>query len=102
MRFSRSLPKDRGQVPVPVAVAAPSWTGVYAGANVGYGWGDSSPTITATDPGTTAFIKAIRSGSINPAPFDTNGTFGGLQTGYNYQFAPNLLVGIETTSSGAT
>ena len=44
----------------------------------------------------TAFIKAISSGSINPAPFDTNGTFGGLQTGYNYQFAPNWLVGIET------
>ena len=84
------------KAPVPTAVAAPSWTGFYAGPNLGYGWGDRSPTITATDPGTTAFIKAISSGSINPAPFGTSGVVGGLQIGYNFQFAPNWLVGIET------
>ena len=77
-------------------MAAPSWTGFYVGANLGYGWGDSSPEITATDPGTRNFINAIRVGSINPAPFDTKGIFGGLQIGYNYRFAPNWLVGIET------
>ena len=85
------------KAPVLAAVATPSWTGFYAGANLGYGWGDRSPTITATEPGTTAFIKAILSGSgsINPAPFNTSGVFGGLQVGYNYQFAPRWLVGVE-------
>ena len=84
------------KAPVLTALAVPSWTGFYAGANLGYGWGDRSPTITATDPGTTAFIKAISSGWINPAPFGTSGVVGGFQFGYNFQFAPNWLVGIET------
>ena len=88
------------KAPVLAAVASPSWTGFYAGANLGYGWGDRSPTIAATDPGTTAFIKAIRSGSINPAPFDAGGISGGLQIGYNYQLAPNWLGGNRNRLSG--
>lgn len=85
------------KAPVLTAVASPSWTGFYAGANLGYAWGGESPQLyTPTDGGTSAFIRAIRSGSITPPPFDTRGISGGLQIGYNFQFAPNWLVGIET------
>lgn len=49
-----------------------SWTGFYIGANAGWGWGSS--------------------GSYSPSGF-----VGGLQAGYNWQFAGSpFVVGIET------
>ncbi|QRG07452.1 porin family protein [Xanthobacter dioxanivorans] len=59
----------------PVAYAQPApvftWTGFYLGANVGYGWGSS--------------------GFDSPA-----GAVGGLQAGYNFQFASPFVLGVET------
>jgi outer membrane immunogenic protein len=81
--------------PLLAPLAAPSWTGFYAGANVGYGWGDNAATVTANDPATRFFSGVVDSGSIHPPRFDTNGVFGGLQVGYNQQFAVNWLAGIE-------
>jgi outer membrane immunogenic protein len=51
-----------------------SWTGLYLGGVVGYGWGD-------VDTDTTSF--------------DADGFLGGVYTGYNYQFPNNVVVGIE-------
>jgi outer membrane immunogenic protein len=61
------------QPPAPAAqVVTPvfSWTGVYLGANLGYGW-------------------------ANAGPFDDNGFVGGGQIGYNYEFGNHLVLGIE-------
>ncbi|MDR6951754.1 outer membrane immunogenic protein [Ancylobacter sp. 3268] len=63
--------------PAPAAYAAPvpvfTWTGFYLGANAGYGWGEADFSD------------------------DTNGFLGGIQAGYNWQFAGSpLVVGIET------
>ncbi|MGU3494303.1 outer membrane protein [Xanthobacteraceae bacterium A53D] len=52
-----------------------SWTGFYVGANAGYGWADFDSDITGIAP---------------------KGWFAGLQAGYNYQFANNVVLGIET------
>jgi outer membrane immunogenic protein len=62
----------------PPAVTAPvplayNWTGFYIGGHAGAGWLDSD----------TAFI-------------------GGGQIGYNWQFTPNWLIGIEGDASKAT
>jgi outer membrane immunogenic protein len=81
-----------------------SWTGVYFGVNGGYGWqsqttdpvqlftNDTTPVnlgdATAASRGTIGDIRAA-------------GGFGGFQVGYNYQFAPYLLVGIETDFQGS-
>lgn len=52
-----------------------SWTGFYVGAHVGYGWGE-----------------IIESTAVELKP---NGILAGFQAGYNYQFAPNWVLGIE-------
>lgn len=59
------------------AAPLPSWTGVYAGVTLGYGFGDTS---LDTVPGVEV---------------DTNGIAGGLFGGAQYQF-DNFVVGAET------
>jgi len=79
---------DIRRPPPPVAKApafmAPpfSWTGFYVGANLGYGWGDGSGTMTAG--GATGRI----SGS-------GGGVLGGGQIGYNWQTGV-FVFGVET------
>lgn len=78
-------PVSAADIPVrgPVYTKAPppapvfNWTGFYVGAHIGYGWGE-------TDWSTV----------IEPS-----GVFGGLQLGYNWQFNPNWVVGVETDIS---
>ena len=61
------------QPPAPAPVVTPvfSWSGVYLGANLGYGWADTN------------------------VGGDDNGFFGGGQIGYNYEFDNHLVLGIE-------
>lgn len=81
--------------PMAPAPIAPSWTGFYAGLNLGYGWTDDrSITVSANDPSTQAFLNNVIA-NVSPSP-KSHGILGGLQLGYNYQFAPSWLVGIET------
>ena len=67
-----------------------TWTGFYGGVHAGWGWDNSSADV-----------------AFPPATFDAasldqndNGFVGGGQIGYNYQFAPNWVVGIEGDFSG--
>jgi outer membrane immunogenic protein len=64
--------------PVPVSPAF-SWTGFYAGANVGGGFG-----------ATNAFNSYLGPNSVR-----ADGGLGGVQAGYNYQLSPLFVVGIE-------
>lgn len=60
-----------------------TWTGVYIGAHGGYGFGNEKLVPFA-------------------GPFadvDTDGAFGGIQSGANWQFSRNWLIGIEADSS---
>ncbi|WP_454916582.1 outer membrane protein [Xanthobacter sediminis] len=86
------------------------WTGVYAGLNVGFGWGTSGSAETlgiplidnmAADPiwGTPfGFTAAANSGT---ASLGQSGFLGGLQAGYNYQWGPSTVVGVEADIQGA-
>ena len=69
-------------VAVPVGF---SWTGIYGGVHLGYGWGRSNwgfiPAGTFTSP-------------------SSDGIFGGVQLGYNYQIN-QLVLGIEGDASAA-
>jgi outer membrane immunogenic protein len=74
--------------PMAVTAAVPfSWTGWYIGANIGGAWGaGSSASATPGAFDETPLISIDTKGS---------GVFGGLQLGYNWQFAPAWVAGIE-------
>lgn len=75
--------------PVMAVMPVFSWTGFYLGANVGYGWGDTSgyEPYFSND---YVYTGLITSGSGSP-----DGWFGGFQAGYNYQFYNNVVLGAE-------
>ena len=80
------------KAPAPIAAPAYNWTGFYVGAHAGYRWADADFTAAAYsfNPGTGTVNIPARSEGYN-----LNGGIVGLQVGYNYQFAPNWLIGIE-------
>jgi outer membrane immunogenic protein len=58
-----------------------TWTGLYGGVNGGYSWNDGDAVV---------FNSAV---GIRPNP--TGGLFG-AQLGYNWQFTPDWVFGVET------
>lgn len=65
--------------PIPVTPIF-TWTGFYLGIVGGYNWGKTDWTID----------------NIDVARFDANGGNIGGTVGYNYQFANNVVLGLET------
>ena len=65
-----------------------NWTGFYIGGNVGGGWDDVKSLELA--PGT----PGLPTGTVFPTARGS-GWLGGVQAGYNWQVAPNFLVGLE-------
>jgi outer membrane immunogenic protein len=70
----RARPAYKAPPPVAAPVPYSNWSGFYIGGHAGGGWGEDSDS---------AFV-------------------GGGQIGYNWQFTPNLLIGIEGDFSGTT
>jgi outer membrane immunogenic protein len=71
----------------PAPVAAPvafNWTGFYIGVHGGVGGGDFDLTFYDPDSG-----DSIQYGD------NGFGAFGGAQIGYNWQFSPNWVAGVE-------
>ena len=88
-------------MPMKAPVAAPysNWTGFYVGLNAGGGWGHSNdPTSATSDPNTPPnYFSAASTAAVNSAGAEstnTSGFTGGLQAGYNWQWA-NIVAGIE-------
>ncbi len=87
------MPVKAPVVPAPAPIY--NWTGFYVGVHAGWGWSD--PTVAVTP--SPAFVSA--SGyETNSFDQNTNGFIGGGQIGYNFQFAPNWVIGIEGDISG--
>jgi len=86
--------------PAPVYTKAPppavvsSWTGFYGGLDAGYGAVDptatQSDTLLSNTPGSPANALNPLSVSLNKSGFLAGG-----HIGYNYQFAPTWVAGIE-------
>lgn len=75
--------------PGPSYVAIPSsWTGFYGGLTAGYGWGTERNNLSA---------NGVDAGGL--ASNDPNGVLAGGTIGYNYQFLPSFLVGVEADLS---
>jgi outer membrane immunogenic protein len=101
-----------------IAVKAPppppepvyNWTGFYAGFNFGGAVGTSNNATTTTTPlvdGLTQFFQgASPSGSTagansGVAGLNQSGPIGGFQLGYNWQFSPLIVFGLEADIQGA-
>ncbi len=86
------------KAPPPIAAPIWSWTGFYIGAHAGYGFGaDDGIDTTGQAVGNIAnVLGGARPGSVT---LDRDGFVGGGQIGYNWQFAPNWLFGVETDIS---
>jgi outer membrane immunogenic protein len=79
----------------PAPLPAFSWTGCYAGAHAGWGWGKSDFTqrnVTETLGTTSAFTTTTG--------VDTSGAVFGGQVGCDWQFAPRFVVGVQGMFAG--
>ena len=93
-----------GIVALAATVASPvqaqdyNWSGVYAGAHVGYGWSD----VAARDvlPPNGGFFTPLGPAAGQGFTFDLDGVIGGAQVGIQHQWG-NIVLGAEiSTSSG--
>ncbi len=79
--FAADMPLKAVKAPVAPAY---DWTGIYGGVNIGYGVGHDPAYLSE------GIFVASEAVGIQPA-----GVVGGFQAGYNWQFAPHWVTGIE-------
>ncbi|ARN79923.1 outer membrane protein [Methylocystis bryophila] len=119
MGMGSALAADLPSRKAPVYVPPPpplTWNGFYAGLNIGGAWNSNSPnnevsaywdprlpfgsSFTAPGFGTTPNLFFLpNSGNNNGG---NAGVVGGLQVGYNFQFNPSIVVGVETDFQGSS
>ncbi len=98
---------DLGRRPVYKAPPPPpppviSWTGFYVGINGGYGWDSFKyPYDISCAPPHVCMVPALDPFGAGEAELRSNGFFGGGQIGYNWQFAPTWVAGVEADIQGA-
>lgn len=81
-------------------VAEIGWTGGYLGVNGGYGWGHADALATPGDPNTQRVFNGQPNVPSVTAAINTKGWLGGIQAGYDWQFAPRLVLGFEADFDG--
>jgi outer membrane immunogenic protein len=73
-----------------------TWTGLYGGINIGYGFGDNAQETGALGYVFQGAAPALPLGSAWSVGQNLSGVVGGGQVGYNYQMTPWLVLGLET------
>lgn len=81
--------KARSFAPVPF-----TWSGYYAGINVGYGFSSTTTDVLGTNP-----AGVVRQSLLIPGSENRTGFLGGVQLGLNFQ-SGNIVYGLETDLSG--
>ncbi len=89
------------QVPPPPPMPSMSWTGFYAGINVGYDWGGkTNPKVNFTDPtGAIGLAPYAAAGGFRFPNQSPSGALGGGQVGYDQQFG-NFVLGLAADFQG--
>jgi outer membrane immunogenic protein len=99
--FAADLPA-RKAAPVYVPPAPTfSWTGLYGGVNIGYGFGAGGNEYGGLGYVSSQGFPLPPVGEAWSLPSNLNGVLGGGQVGYNLQFNPWLVVGVETDIQAA-
>ena len=81
------------------------WTGAYVGVNAGY---LNSVGRTNTEAGISPVSTSVEespnlvNSATNQFNNRSNGFLGGVQVGYNYQFSPSFVAGVEADLQGST
>jgi outer membrane immunogenic protein len=114
--FAADLPSRKAEPYLPPPPPPPPmWTGFYAGLNAGYGFGTNSNTQSIAsgyhgynywNEGYEGYVGGVStlgaglalSGVGNNS--NQNGFIGGGQVGYNYQWGPSFVIGIEADIQG--
>lgn len=89
LSYKFGAPVASGGAYAPAPLSAAGWTGFYLGSHAGWAWtsGDTQSAVT-TVPGFTAL-------TFSPPGTNTDGALKGTHLGYNWQFNPSWLVGVE-------
>jgi outer membrane immunogenic protein len=103
-----AMAADLSPAPRPVYKAPPppapiwSWTGFYIGSNFGWiGSTDNNITNTGTDNGPGGLGTYLSFGGIPGSVSASHSNFiGGGQIGYNWQWGPSWVVGLEADFAG--
>ena len=103
-----AMAADLSPAPRPVYKAPPppppvwSWTGWYIGSNFGWiGSTDNTITNTGTDTGGAGLGTALAAGAIPGSVSTKHSNFiGGGQIGYNWQWGPSWVLGLEADFDG--
>jgi outer membrane immunogenic protein len=77
-----------------------TWTGGYAGLQVGGAWQQLGETINAPLLPAIAGISGLP--GYDATSFVSQGALFGGHLGFNYQFAPNFVAGVEGDGEGST
>lgn len=81
------------------APAAPTWTGAYVGADLGWSGSSSAGSWNPTEFNLNQAPSAASNVSFGEFPIHSgssgSGISGGFHAGYNWQFAPSWVTGIE-------
>jgi outer membrane immunogenic protein len=80
-----------------------NWTGFYIGGNIGGSFGNADTDINiAPVTVTTNFVGSFTvPGSAGSQSASPDGIIGGGQIGYNWQFSPNWVLGLEADIQGS-
>jgi outer membrane immunogenic protein len=80
--------------PVPPPPPAFTWTGLYVGAQIGYAWGHDNVTWSGFSED-----DDLAAGTFSQTP---QGVIGGAHVGYNLQYNPWLVFGLEGSVDGTS
>jgi outer membrane immunogenic protein len=80
--------------PAPSSVPVFTWTGLYVGGQIGYAWGRDPVTWAGT-----ANDLDLAAGAFTQSP---QGVIGGAHVGYNLQYNPWLVIGVEGSVDGTS